>query len=194
MDEFTSRIEELNSNLTIQRVSTSSHNLAVQAEAYNGSASTSYFVSGLGNGSLTGTTMLNSASSSQLLKETPFMEEVHMTSLISVLAFPFIMLSLSLFHSYKYDLPILARRASNTNHSFPPDCQEKFFLIQWLIWFLKFHINTKVKITACLEVQIEMFYFLRRFSWLGDVETEELIIMVIIKLMLGLDFDFTFSW
>lgn len=76
MDEFTFRIEELNSNLTIQRVSTSSHNLAMQAEAYNGSASTSYFVSGLGNGSLTGTAMLSSASSSQLLKESPFMEEI----------------------------------------------------------------------------------------------------------------------
>lgn len=76
MDEFTSRIEELNSKLTIQRVSASLQNMAMQAEACNGSASTSYFVSGLGNGPLTGPTMLTSASSSQKLKESPFMEEI----------------------------------------------------------------------------------------------------------------------
>ncbi|KAK2983917.1 hypothetical protein RJ640_017838 [Escallonia rubra] len=76
MDEFTSRIEELNSKLTPRRVSSSPQNMALQAEASNGSAPTSYFVSGLGNGCLTGSTMLNSSSSSQLAKESTLVEEI----------------------------------------------------------------------------------------------------------------------
>ncbi|KAL7240767.1 hypothetical protein ACSBR2_006420 [Camellia fascicularis] len=76
MDEFTSRIEELNSKLTSKRVSGSQQNMALQAEACNGSAPTSYFISGLGNGSLTGSIMPNSSSSSQLAKESPLMEEI----------------------------------------------------------------------------------------------------------------------
>ncbi|KAK3031795.1 hypothetical protein RJ639_036947, partial [Escallonia herrerae] len=78
MDEFTSRIEELNSKLTPRRVSSSPQNMALQAEASNGSTPTSYFVSGLGNGCLTGSTMLNSSSSSQLAKESTLVEEVNM--------------------------------------------------------------------------------------------------------------------
>lgn len=77
MDEFTSRIEELNSKLTSKRVSSSPQNMALQSEACNGSAPTSYFISGLGNGSLTGSIMPNSLSSSQLAKEYPLMEEVN---------------------------------------------------------------------------------------------------------------------
>ncbi|GMP58390.1 hypothetical protein CsSME_00022072 [Camellia sinensis var. sinensis] len=76
MDEFTSRIEELNSKLTCKRVSGSQQNMALHAEACNGSAPTSYFISGLGNGSLTGSIMPNSSSSSQLAKESPLMEEI----------------------------------------------------------------------------------------------------------------------
>ncbi|KAI8527446.1 hypothetical protein RHMOL_Rhmol12G0075900 [Rhododendron molle] len=76
MDEFTSRIEELNSKLTSKRVSSSPQNMASQSEACNGSAPTSYFISGLGNGSLTGSIMPNSLSSSQLAKEYPLMEEI----------------------------------------------------------------------------------------------------------------------
>ncbi|XP_028069226.1 inorganic pyrophosphatase TTM2-like isoform X2 [Camellia sinensis] len=76
MDEFTSRIEELNSKLTSKRVSGSQQNMALHAEACNGSAPTSYFISGLGNGSLTGSIMPNSSSSSQLAKESPLMEEI----------------------------------------------------------------------------------------------------------------------
>ncbi|KAF5945387.1 hypothetical protein HYC85_015615 [Camellia sinensis] len=76
MDEFTSRIEELNSKLTCKRVSFSQQNMALHAEACNGSAPTSYFISGLGNGSLTGSIMPNSSSSSQLAKESPLMEEI----------------------------------------------------------------------------------------------------------------------
>ncbi|KAI8527439.1 hypothetical protein RHMOL_Rhmol12G0075400 [Rhododendron molle] len=71
MDEFTSRIRELNSKLTSKRVSSSPQNMALQSEACNGSAPTSYFISGLGNGSLTGSIMPNSLSSSQLAKEYP---------------------------------------------------------------------------------------------------------------------------
>uniref|UniRef100_A0A5B7AK93 Putative uridine-cytidine kinase C-like isoform X1 n=1 Tax=Davidia involucrata TaxID=16924 RepID=A0A5B7AK93_DAVIN len=76
MDEFTSRIEELNSKFTNKRVSGSLQNMALQAEACNGSAPTSYFISGLENGSLTGSLMPNSSSSSQLAKEFPLMEEI----------------------------------------------------------------------------------------------------------------------
>jgi hypothetical protein len=76
MDEFTTCIEELNSKLIINKNPPSQQNMALQAEVHNGSAPTSYFVSGLGNGSLTGSRMSNSSSSSLLAKESPLMEEV----------------------------------------------------------------------------------------------------------------------
>ncbi|XP_048136024.1 inorganic pyrophosphatase TTM1-like isoform X2 [Rhodamnia argentea] len=76
MDEFTSRIEELNSKFNARRVSASQQNLAPQAEACNGSGPTSLFLTGLGNGSLTGSLMPHSSSSSQLAKDTPLMEEI----------------------------------------------------------------------------------------------------------------------
>ncbi|KDP31436.1 hypothetical protein JCGZ_11812 [Jatropha curcas] len=76
MDEFTTRIEELNSKFNINKNSHSQQNLALQAEACNGSAPTSYFISGLTNGSLTGTKLPNSSSFSQLAKESPFIEEI----------------------------------------------------------------------------------------------------------------------
>ncbi|GFQ01390.1 uridine-cytidine kinase c [Phtheirospermum japonicum] len=76
MDDFTSRIEELNVKLSGKKVSPSSQNISLQTETCNGSAPTSYFVSGLGNGSLTGSLMPNSSSSSQLAKESSLMEEL----------------------------------------------------------------------------------------------------------------------
>ena len=76
MDEFTSRIEELNSKFSVRKVSASQQNLALQAETCNGSGPTSLFVTGLSNGSLTGSLLPNSSSSSQLAKESPLMEEV----------------------------------------------------------------------------------------------------------------------
>ncbi|KAL4633338.1 hypothetical protein ACB092_04G116300 [Castanea dentata] len=76
MDEFTSRIEELNSKISIRKVSASQQNLAMQTEACNGSGPTSIFATGLGNGSLTGTLLPNSSSSSQLARESPLMEEI----------------------------------------------------------------------------------------------------------------------
>ncbi|KAK3037109.1 hypothetical protein RJ639_031528 [Escallonia herrerae] len=76
MDEFTSRIEELNTKFSHRKVSVSQQNLASQAEACSGSAPTSFFVAGLGNGSLTGPVLPNSSSSSQLARESPLMEEV----------------------------------------------------------------------------------------------------------------------
>ncbi|MBA0743959.1 hypothetical protein Gogos_006605, partial [Gossypium gossypioides] len=72
MDEFTTRVEELNSKLTIKRRTSSQQNLAFRAESCNGSASTYYFINGLGNGSI----ITNSSSSSQLAKDSPLMEEV----------------------------------------------------------------------------------------------------------------------
>ncbi|XP_073122816.1 inorganic pyrophosphatase TTM1-like [Henckelia pumila] len=50
--------------------------LANQAEACNASVPASQFVSGIGNGSLSGSLLPNSLSSSQLAKESPFMEEI----------------------------------------------------------------------------------------------------------------------
>ncbi|TMX02671.1 hypothetical protein EJD97_020545 [Solanum chilense] len=77
MDDFTSKMEELNSKLTKKRTSPSTQSLALQAEACNGSGPTSYFISGLGNGSLTGSIMPNSSSSSLLIpKESNLMEEL----------------------------------------------------------------------------------------------------------------------
>ncbi|XP_022776652.1 uridine-cytidine kinase C [Durio zibethinus] len=72
MDEFTTRVEELNSKLTIKRCTSSQQNLAFQTESCNGSAPTSYFINGLGNGSI----MPNSSSSSHLSKDSPLMEEI----------------------------------------------------------------------------------------------------------------------
>ncbi|GMJ05825.1 triphosphate tunnel metalloenzyme 1 [Hibiscus trionum] len=76
MDKFTTSIEELNSKFSTRNVSASQQNLAVQAEACNGSLPTSLFVTGLGNGSLTGSLLPHSSSSSQLARESPLMEEV----------------------------------------------------------------------------------------------------------------------
>lgn len=76
MDEFTNCIEELTSKLPNKNNSPSQQNMALPAEACNGSAPTSYFISGLGNGSLTGSKMHGSSSSSQLGKDSTLMEEI----------------------------------------------------------------------------------------------------------------------
>lgn len=76
MDEFTSRIEELNSKVSIRKVSASQQNLALHADACNATAPSSLFVSGVGNGMLSGSLLPNSSSSSQLARESAFMEEV----------------------------------------------------------------------------------------------------------------------
>ncbi|XVE85661.1 hypothetical protein DITRI_Ditri17bG0108600 [Diplodiscus trichospermus] len=72
MDEFTTCVEELNTRLAIKRSTSSQQNLAYQAESDSGSAPTSYFINGLGNGSI----MPHSSSSSQLVKGSPLMEEI----------------------------------------------------------------------------------------------------------------------
>ncbi|BFG32969.1 hypothetical protein CerSpe_192430 [Prunus speciosa] len=76
MDEFTSRVEDLNSKFSVRKVSASQQNLALQAEACTGSGPTSHFVTGLSNGSLAGSLLPHSSSSSQLVKESPLMEEM----------------------------------------------------------------------------------------------------------------------
>lgn len=76
MDEFTSRVEELNSKFSVRKVSASQQNLALPAEACTGSGPTSHFVTGLSNGSLAGSLLPHSSSSSQLVKESPLMEEM----------------------------------------------------------------------------------------------------------------------
>lgn len=80
MDDFMSRIEDLNSKIVTGRASSSQQNLAVQAEGCNGSAPTSMFVAGLGNGSLSGSILPNSSSSSHLARENPLLEEVLLIS------------------------------------------------------------------------------------------------------------------
>lgn len=77
MDEFTSRIEELSSKLMVKKLSPSQQNMILQSETCNGSAPTSYFVSGLSNGSLTGSILPSISSSSQLNKESPLIDELH---------------------------------------------------------------------------------------------------------------------
>lgn len=79
MDEFTSRIEELTSKFSQKRVPSQQNMATTQAESCNGSA-TSLFMAGLGNGSLTGQLLPNSASSNQLARENPLMEEVILIS------------------------------------------------------------------------------------------------------------------
>ncbi|KAF7827912.1 uridine-cytidine kinase C [Senna tora] len=76
IEEFTNQIEELNSKLTMKKNSPSQQNMSLQADSCNGSAPTSYFVTSLSNGSLTGSIMPNSSSSSQLAKESPLFEEI----------------------------------------------------------------------------------------------------------------------
>ncbi|XP_021809988.1 uridine-cytidine kinase C [Prunus avium] len=76
MDEFTSRVEDLNSKFSVRKVSASQQNLALQAETCTGSGPTSHFVTGLSNGSLAGSLLPHSSSSSQLVKESPLMEEM----------------------------------------------------------------------------------------------------------------------
>lgn len=72
IDEFGSKMDELNSKFSIQRALSSSQ----QAELCNGSAPTSYLIPGLGHGSRNGSALVSSTSSSQIAKESPFMEEI----------------------------------------------------------------------------------------------------------------------
>lgn len=76
MDEFTCRMEELNSKMSnsIIRASASHQNLPLQSDSCNGSGPTNQFVSHLGNGTL----LPHSSSSNQLHKESPLMEEVQL--------------------------------------------------------------------------------------------------------------------
>ncbi|XP_006647773.1 inorganic pyrophosphatase TTM1-like [Oryza brachyantha] len=76
MDEFTSRVEELNSKFATKKSSASQQNLALPNETCNGSAPTNLFVSHLGNGTL----IPHSSSSNQLLKESPMMDEINAIS------------------------------------------------------------------------------------------------------------------
>jgi hypothetical protein len=77
MDEFTSRVEELNSKFTVKKHLPSQQNLALPNDACNGSMPTNLFVSQLGNGTL----IPHSSSSNQLAKDSPMIEEVSLFSL-----------------------------------------------------------------------------------------------------------------
>ncbi|KAL8132553.1 inorganic pyrophosphatase TTM1-like isoform X1 [Apium graveolens] len=74
IDEFTSRIEEVNLKISTRNASSSQQNLAVQAESCNGTAQPALFMAG--NGAMNGTLLPSSASSSQLARESPIMEEI----------------------------------------------------------------------------------------------------------------------
>ncbi|EES00571.1 uridine-cytidine kinase C [Sorghum bicolor] len=72
MDEFTSRVEELNSKFSVKKHLPSQQNLALPNDACSGSTPTNLFVSQLGNGTL----IPHSSSSNQLSKDSPMIEEV----------------------------------------------------------------------------------------------------------------------
>ncbi|XP_031122542.1 inorganic pyrophosphatase TTM2 isoform X1 [Ipomoea triloba] len=76
MDDFTSRMEELNSNLSNRRSSPSAPNIAQLSETGNGSAPTSHFISSLENGSLTGSIMPHSSSFSHMARDSTLTEEL----------------------------------------------------------------------------------------------------------------------
>ncbi|CAI0405157.1 unnamed protein product [Linum tenue] len=80
MDDFTSQLEELNSKLTVVNNNSSpspQQNMGLHGgDASNGSAPTSYFVSGLSNGALAGSKLSHSSSLSQLAKDSPLLEEI----------------------------------------------------------------------------------------------------------------------
>ncbi|KAM3243162.1 hypothetical protein ACQJBY_055246 [Aegilops geniculata] len=76
MDEFTCRVEDLNSKFTLIKSSPSQQNLVPPSDTRNGSAPTNLFVSQLGNGTL----IPHSSSSNQLSKESPLMEEIMVLS------------------------------------------------------------------------------------------------------------------
>lgn len=78
MEEFTNRLEEVNSKFTdfINENSSCQQSMALQAESCNGSALTSYFINPLGTGSLAGSKMPSSLSSSHLARESSLMDEV----------------------------------------------------------------------------------------------------------------------
>jgi hypothetical protein len=76
MGEFTNRIEELNSKLTIKKNSPSQNIMDLQAESYDGSVPTSCLITSLSNHSLNGSIMSNPSLPSQLAKESPIRDEV----------------------------------------------------------------------------------------------------------------------
>ena len=75
MDEFTSRVEELNSKFSLKKHLPSQQNLALPNDACSGSTPTNLFVSQLGNGTL----IPHSSSSNQLAKDSPMIEEVSLS-------------------------------------------------------------------------------------------------------------------
>ncbi|ERN05837.1 hypothetical protein AMTRI_Chr10g231430 [Amborella trichopoda] len=76
LDEFTSRIEELSSKLTVTKSLGSQQNLALQTEICNGSAPPSFYSSGYGNGNMTGSLLHTSSSSNQLSREFSLVDEI----------------------------------------------------------------------------------------------------------------------
>ncbi|KAK9059994.1 hypothetical protein SSX86_020698 [Deinandra increscens subsp. villosa] len=74
MDEFTSRIVELNSQFT-RSISNGSQSQQ-KTDPCNGNGSTSYFTSGLANSSSSGSTTRNSSLSTQLAKDSNLIEEI----------------------------------------------------------------------------------------------------------------------
>lgn len=76
INDFTSRIEELTIKLTSNKAFPSSQKIALQIEACNGSVPTSYFKSGLGDGSPTGCVLPNPLTSSQLPKGSSLTQEL----------------------------------------------------------------------------------------------------------------------
>lgn len=76
MDEFTSRIDEVNSQFTRGMNYGSQSQQKIDACNGAGSASASYFTSALANSSSTGSMVRHSTSSTQLVKDSNLIEEV----------------------------------------------------------------------------------------------------------------------
>ncbi|CAI0431883.1 unnamed protein product [Linum tenue] len=82
MDDFKSQLEELNSKLTVINNNSNSSPSPQQciglqgSDVSNGSAPTSYFMSGLSNGSQAGSKLSHSSSLSHLAKDSPLLEEI----------------------------------------------------------------------------------------------------------------------
>lgn len=76
MDEFATRIEELNSKLSVRKACVCQQNSALQVESCNGPDPSPLFTTSSCTGTFSGSLLTNSSSSSQLAKESPVMEEV----------------------------------------------------------------------------------------------------------------------
>lgn len=114
VDVFTSCVEEIISKLTTSNASSSQQILPEQAAGYNGTAPPAMFMAG--NGSTGATLVHNSASSSQLERESQIMEEVQYAN---VFFYIYSITSGKKYRHMKHELSIsrLTEQAESRMHS-----------------------------------------------------------------------------